>query len=327
MPVSRDKTLFLFQHGWEHSEDLPQDGTNRTYARVRKDDKTALMMHVPPDENTLPEFLRIGEYLKNNGINVPDVYETNESQGLALIQDFGETPMRVAIERGDDIDGLYDKALGLLEALKGLEKLPPLMDYSANAVHIGRQRIVGWYLPAATGHQHDKDEIDRYFAVWDEIERSIPHYKTGFVHGDFHVDNLMLLDDGSLGLIDFQDAMSGSPFYDLGNLLEDMRMEVPQDIQARALAKLSAEDRAWMRILTTQFHCRLLGQCIRWAIVANKPQYLRFLPRLENYVLEALKDPILKPLKQYFSEIGLDFTVSKDLNIDAVKPLIRPNAF
>ena len=88
----------------------------------------------------------------------------------------------------------------------------------------------------------------------------------------------MLLDDGTLGVIDFQDAMLGSPLYDLGNLLEDMRMQVPQAIQNAAKAKLTEEERAWMRILTTQFHCRLAGQIIRWDIVLDKPHYKRFLP-------------------------------------------------
>ena len=288
---------FLKQHGWSNPQSLPQDGTARNYARVEKDDKTALLMHVPPEENTLPEFLRIGNYLKDNGVRTPDIYEADPDQGVALIEDFGQTPMRIAIERGDDVKALYDQAFIILDQLKALQNLPPLRAYEANAVHIGRQRVIGWYLPASIGAPHKKDEIDNYFKVWEEIEKQLPYHRMGFVHGDYHVDNLMLLDDGTLGVIDFQDAMLGSPLYDLGNLLEDMRMQVPQAIQNAAKAKLTEEERAWMRILTTQFHCRLAGQIIRWDIVLDKPHYKRFLPWIENCIREGLKDPLLKPLK------------------------------
>jgi aminoglycoside/choline kinase family phosphotransferase len=94
------------------------------------------------------------------------------------------------------------------------------------------------------------------------------------------------------------------------------------------LDKLTQEERAWMRILTTQFHCRLLGQCLLWPIRLNKPQYMRFLPRLEAYLRKALaEDPLLAPLKTYFDDLGLDFTLSNDLNIDDVKGFISPDAF
>lgn len=325
MPMTPD--LYLFKHGWETVELLPQDGTARTYTRVRKGDKTALLMDVPPTDNTLPEFLRIGAYLNKNGIRTPDIYEADKKLGLALIEDFGSTPMRIAIERGDDMGGLYDKALALLDQIKALNHLPPLRDYNSTNVHIGRQRVIGWYLPASVERPNARGEVERYFAVWDEIEKQLPYYKSGFVHGDYHVDNLMVLDDGSLGVIDFQDAMYGPQQYDLGNLLEDMRMEVPADIQAKAKARLSEEERAWMRILTTQFHCRLTGLILWWAIKDNKPHYTRFLPRVENYIRAALKDPILKPLKDYFDDLGLDFTLSQRLNIEQAKQYIAPDAF
>ncbi len=41
------------------------------------------------------------------------------------------------------------------------------------------------------------------------------------VHRDYHSRNLMLQPDGTLGVIDFQDAVRGPLTYDLVSLLRD----------------------------------------------------------------------------------------------------------
>lgn len=327
--MSQTAEEFMQAYGWDAVEAIPQDGTSRSYTRVSKGGKTALVMDIPRAENTMLEFLRIGEYLRKNGIRVPEIYEVEAQNGLALIEDFGKQPMRLALlENGADKAAIYQKAYDVLDQLKSLTDIPPLCVYESNAVHYGRRRVIEWYLPASQQQSLKGDELDAYLQVWDDIERSLTPYDKGFVHGDYHVDNLMVLENGDLGVIDFQDAMFGSPLYDLGNLLEDMRADVPQDIQNIALSKLTENERGWVRILNTQFHCRLLGQCLRWAIRENKPQYLQFLPRLEGYVTQALEnDPLLQPLKQLFDDLGLDFNLSKDLNIDTVKPFIADDAF
>lgn len=319
---------YIADLGWSNPEILPQDGTARTYTRVERNGQKALVMDVPLGDNTLPEFLRIGQFLHKNGIRVPEIYDVDEANAFALIEDFGSLPMRIALQDSNaDSFGIYNKAFDILEQLKALKDLPSLNEYTANPVHIGRRRVVEWYLPAYKQECLKGDEVDEYLKVWDAIEAQLIPYEKGFVHGDYHVDNIMVMGDGSLGVIDFQDAMYGSPLYDLGNLLEDMRATVAPEIQAFALNRLTENERKWVRVLNTQFHCRLLGQCLLWAIRQNKPQYLRFLPHLENYVVQALKDPLLSPLKQYFDDLGLDFTVSKDLNIDAVKVYIGQDAF
>ncbi|MCD8563076.1 MAG: phosphotransferase, partial [Alphaproteobacteria bacterium] len=189
-----------------------------------------------------------------------------------------------------------------------------------------RRRLTDWYIPTLRKTTNPEGLRESFLTVWDEIENSLPAPAEGFLHIDFHVENLMLLPNGEIGVIDFQEALRGPFAYDLGNLLEDMRADVPQDIQTELLQGKDESFMGWYRALTTQFHMRLLGQCIRWAVRENKPQYMQFMPHLEHYVTKALADPLLAPLKRWCAQEGLDFTSLKDFNPEEIRPFIPDDA-
>jgi aminoglycoside/choline kinase family phosphotransferase len=50
-----------------------------------------------------------------------------------------------------------------------------------------------------------------------------------FVHRDYHSRNLMVVDEGNPGILDFQDAVEGALTYDLVSLLKDCYIQWPAD--------------------------------------------------------------------------------------------------
>ncbi len=72
--MSHTAEEFYKRFGWSNPDILPQDGTNRTYTRVTKNNKSALVMDIPHDEHTMAEYRRIGGYLHDKGIRVPEIY-------------------------------------------------------------------------------------------------------------------------------------------------------------------------------------------------------------------------------------------------------------
>jgi len=331
---------FLKKHGWEFESPLAQDGSSRSYARVSKGNQNAILMM--NERNTpghhIEDFIRISGWLNSIGLNAPEIYEADGP--YLLIEDFGDQSFKKAMAQGEDAHKLYGLANDVLTTLSVKDCPLALPDYDQSKVHEKRRWIIDWYLPtqlsssslhgasvqstnAKMDHTHkacndgvvvgvDIEEIaQNYLNVWEEIERQLPPCPQGFLHIDYHAENLMWLPDctdlARVGILDFQGAMIGPKPYDLANLLEDMRFDVPKDIREEILGKYDEEFRSWYRILATQFHCRLMGQVIWWEKEQGKPQYLQYLPRLQNYIREALKDPLLKPLAKYFSTIGLDF--------------------
>lgn len=316
---------YIQKHGYQFIESLPLDGDVRGYVRIEKNNKTALCMNVAGNIDMLRRFVSIAEPLSKGDIRIPQIYDTDIDRGLAIIEDLGSTRLSQIYSQAPEL--WYGKAFDLLAKLREVTPPDHLQTFDSNPISIGRRRIMDWYAPAVWRRAITEKEVQEYLSVWDSIERTIPEFENGLVHADFHLDNIMVLDDGQLALIDFQDAVLGDPLYDWINILEDMRIDVPQNIYLQSFDQFTAEERIKLRVLGTIFHCRLLGQCLRWAIIEDKYQYLSCLPRLENYMRRALQSPCLAPLKEFFNDTGLDFNLSKDLNIDALRSFISVNAY
>lgn len=324
---------FLERAGWKDPRPLASDASARRYSRVQKGDQTAILMEgATPDE--FRQFIKIAKWLRSCDLSAPAILEADEEKCVMLIEDFGDLSFKKAAEQGADEYDLYALAADILAALthKDAHRLD-LPDYYASNVHKGRRRVIDWYAPLALGRKNPETLAAEYLAVWEEIEYRLPHPHMGFVHIDYHAENLMYLPDRTglrrCGLLDFQGAMYGPALYDLANLLEDARRDVPPEIRAEILATLDDDiDRGWYRILATQFHCRVIGQFIKFAVQGGNSAYLPHIPRLQNYIREALDDPLLAPLKRFFAAQGLDFSVPLDLsNLARAPGFIAPDAF
>jgi N-acetylmuramate 1-kinase len=100
---------------------------------------------------------------------------------------------------------------------------------------------------------------------------------------------------------------------------------VPHNIKDDILKSYSESDKAWMRVLATQFHCRVIGQFIKLAAKSHKTGYLQYIPVVQGHMRAALKDPLLAPLKAFFEESNINFDTPPDLK--DIKFLVSPDAF
>ena len=348
------RAAFLARIGWGGAALSPvgEDCAFRRYFRLRwgegEGERTAILMESVPDGSAIAtpghnmlDFVRIGAYLRALGLQAPEVYEADELQGYILLEDFGDTSFKQALAQGVDRVVLYGLATDVLSALRRLAG-PDDIDlprYYKSHVHTGRRRVVDWYMPAARGRKNPDGLAEEYLAVWDSIERKLPPAPVGFLHIDYHFENLMWMPTqknlARCGILDFQGAMSGPIPYDLANLLEDARVDVSADLRTAMLdrycADMPASERAiflsWYRVLASQFHCRVIGQFIRLAVRDGKTRYLPHIPRVAGYLRAGLEDPLLAPLKKWFAGQGVDFSATGGFDPARVKAFIREDAF
>ena len=112
-----------------------------------------------------------------------------------------------------------------------------------------------------------------------------------------------------VGLLDFQDALSGSPVYDLVSLLEDVRRDVNQDLAYEmkeyylTTGVFKADNfEDLYAVLGAQRNAKILGIFIRLSQRDGKNQYLELIPRTWNLLERHLKNSALEPVQRWFSK-------------------------
>lgn len=111
------------------------------------------------------------------------------------------------------------------------------------------------------------------------------------------------------GLLDFQDAVLGSPAYDLVSLLEDARREVSERVQEleleRYLAAMPFPHTDFLehyRVFGVQRTLKIMGIFTRLERRDGKPTYQRHQPRLRRLLARGLRHPELAKVRTWFDE-------------------------
>src|SRR5690606_36852372 len=97
------------------------------------------------------------------------------------------------------------------------------------------------YWPAVNGSAIPPDVKADFLRIWNTLIDWIETLPPGWVIRDYHSPNLMWLGEGRVGVLDFQDAMRGPWAYDVVSLLQDARVDVPEDIERDLLARYRQE--------------------------------------------------------------------------------------
>ena len=106
-----------------------------------------------------------------------------------------------------------------------------------------------------------------------------------FVHRDFHVSNLMLV-NGQIGLIDSQDALIGNRAYDLASLVDDVRLRTSKVLKKKIfnfyIGTQKKIDKKKIKndfeILSILRNLKIIGIVTRLAIRDKKKGYLKLIP-------------------------------------------------
>lgn len=296
---------FLEAHGWNDVIVSPVagDASFRRYFRVASGsgDKAILMDAPPPHEDPRP-FVDIAEYLKEHGFRAPGIFAKDLSRGLVLMEDFGDDRVREHLDaHPEDEVAIYSQAI---DTIIGLSRTPcaDLRPYDEAAYMREVQLLTQWYMPAM-GLPVRQAEFD---AIWSDALTPVKDQQLVTVLRDYHAENIMLLDDGDQGIIDFQDALIGHPAYDLVSLLQDARRDVSPELEAAMLAYYKEAAQAdqdfdlHYALLGAQRNTKIIGIFTRLWKRDGKHRYLGFLPRMWRLLERDLAHPGLASLKHWF---------------------------
>ena len=292
------------------------------------DGKTyAEIAHLAQDARS---FVAIGNYLRNNGLCAPEILAADIDQGILLLEDLGRDG--VLAPDGTPMEDRYLQSVACLAALHQAPRpgLLPVGDGSAyevppfdrQAMKIEVSLLVEWYLPYKRGTPLSDDEKNDYYALWDRLIDALAGCETGLLLRDFHSPNILWQAQNNgirqVGLIDYQDAMIGPSAYDLASIVQDARVTISPELQARLLSHYldsrrsapSFDEALFLKafaIMSAQRNCKLAGIWVRLLERDGKPGYMKHMPRTFRYLSAALSHPELAPLKDWCLRMGMEF--------------------
>jgi len=216
-------------------EQIRSDASFREYYRVLG--KNLLIMHAPKDKGeSLVNFEKINKVLSSINLSVSKIYDADYQNDLLLIEDFGNDIFSTKLNHNNEKD-LYEKAINLLSIIHNNSDLEVqnLKKYNFEILLNESLLFIEWYLEKHLKLNLNNSEKNEFQNILERQFNSLTLKQNSLVLRDFHVDNLIYLDDrdgiNQLGLIDYQDALVGSSVYDFTSLIEDVRHPIQDDLK------------------------------------------------------------------------------------------------
>lgn len=287
---------------------LSGDASDRRYFRILLRDAPSQVLAVHPgaiDFDRLP-FVNVARLLSAMPVPVPRILGHSNALGVMALEDLGDVTLQAhlgAASPGEHA-ALYREAVSLIATIqsRGRELASP--EYVPYGVAFDAEKLT-WELNFFTRHflegyrgvaltASERAVLDAEFAA---IASELASEPRVLCHRDYHSRNLML-HDGSLYIIDFQDARMGPDTYDLVSLLRDSYVDFSeqqvQELIAFFLAKRSGppageEDfRRRFDLMALQRNLKALGTFGFQTMSRGNTVYLQYIPRTLTYARDNL---------------------------------------
>jgi aminoglycoside/choline kinase family phosphotransferase len=303
---------FLQATQWSGAQrvNVAGDASNRRYDRlIDTDGTTAILMDAPPEkgEDVRP-FVRIAQHLNSIGLNAPSILTQDEEKGFLILEDLGDDLFARVLEHSPDLEApLYEAAVDVLTHLHATP-CPQLEPYNTATMTEMAALAYSWYVLGAKG-QVDTDKSAAFCATFGALLAPLADVPQVLIQRDYHAENLLWMPqrDGvqRVGLLDFQDAMSGHPVYDLVSILQDARRDVSPLIEAEMKARYIEQnaldftefEKAYA-LLGAQRNLRILGVFSRLCMRDGKAHYVDLIPRVWGHIETNLAHPALSSISE-----------------------------
>jgi aminoglycoside/choline kinase family phosphotransferase len=286
---------------------LTGDASDRRYYRVLVPDGPSIVLSLysmPFDFESLP-FVNVARLLDRMPVPVPAVLGHAGDLGILALEDLGDVTLQAHLGAATAAEhaALYRQAVTLIAALqrRGAELASPA--YLPYGVAFDVEKLT-WELDFFIRHfieayrgvvfvPNEREELRSEFAILVETLAAEPRV---LCHRDYHSRNLML-HDGRLVIIDFQDARMGPDTYDLVSLLRDSYVDLPEATVDELLAYFlalkgeSGTETTFRRrfdLMALQRNLKALGTFGYQTTTRRNPVYIQYIPRTLRYVRDNL---------------------------------------
>ena len=294
---------------------LTGDASDRRYFRVLRRDgpSRVLALHAEAfDPDQLP-FSRVAQLLAAMPLPIPSILDRAGDLGILLLEDLGDITLQAHLGAAPAAEHsrLYRYAVSLIESLqrRGAELASPA--YPPYGVAFDVDKLL-WeldfftkhYVEAYRGASIAASDRDALKVEWRRLADELASEPRVLCHRDYHSRNLML-HQGELYIIDFQDARLGPDTYDLVSLLRDSYVDLsestvdeliayfialkrPQGGDAIAHRNWEQDFRRRFDVMALQRNLKALGTFGYQTSTRRNPVYIQYIPRTIRHVQKNL---------------------------------------
>ncbi len=223
---------------------LVADASSRTFFRARHFDGSTRVIVI--DEagglRGLKRMLAARDQLASIGIRVPKITRHADDLFALEMEDLGDRLLAEALPKMDRSQRrrAYTEAGTMAGRIardggEGLSDDSPLTQPRLERERL-RTELAFFAVHDVASRRgcEDQDLLADLRLVLDHIALESSRPTPRFAHRDLHARNLMLLANGQLAAVDFQDALFAPPFYDLVSLVYDPYVALDDELRSAA---------------------------------------------------------------------------------------------
>lgn len=278
------------------------DASFRRYYRATDGRQSLIAVDCPPGKEDMTPFIAVADAYQQAGVRVPAILAVDKQNGFMLQSDFGHILLLSKLHPRN-ARNYYKHALSILPEIMSVTstKMGVLPDYDEALLQRELALFKDWLLNTHLAVSWNAEDESIWSSFCQQMVANALNQPQVGVHRDYHSRNLMVLDDETLGVIDFQDAVRGPITYDAVSLLRDCYVDWPDEwvaelaeqlrqqlIEQQQLAATIDQQqwRRWFDWMGLQRHTKAAGIFARLAHRDNKPGYLKDVPRTLNYLMQ-----------------------------------------
>ena len=278
---------------------LRQEASFRQYFRLVRKTDSLVGVFSPPNKESNKKFLFFSKFLKENQVRVPEVIFYNLEKGFIVLEDFGNKLYQFELNR-KNAHSLYAAALDEMIAIqKSKSQKLSVLSYEKAIQQI--LLFEEWFLRGFLDISLKEREYSLLKESYHAILKTFFEQPQVLCHFDFEARNIMVLEDGCAGILDFQDAIIGPIFLDPVSLFKDLdHVWDPKELEellnyyilkANKAGILPSVDevtvKRWFDLAGLQRQLRILGTLSRLHLRDGKPYRLIDLKQTLLYAIEA----------------------------------------
>ena len=305
---------------FQNLKSIKGDASFRKFFRKNNDNKNSIVVFAKKEKfKNLLVYDAINKIFNKNKILAPNLYEENYKKGYIEIQDFGdETIFKILLKKKSNKFKYFKKIVKILiqiqsiknRDIKDFKKKKYIIPKYDKLILLKEARLFcDWYIKKKL-QKKNRDKFNKKFKrITEKLISNLKLNNNVFVHRDFHVSNLMLVNN-RIGVIDGQDALIGNKAYDLASLVDDVRLRTPAILKNKIykfyINKQNNLNKAKFKndfdILSVLRNLKIIGIFTRLAVRDGKKRYLKLIPRAWELINIRIDNQIFSELKKLLNQ-------------------------